>query len=139
MDTQASPPQEVKQMQNKMQNKLHCPIMATMAMISDKWKVLILCKLRGGTLRFSELMKALEGVTQRVLTHQLRQLEADGLVHRKIYPEVPPRVEYSLTHLGRTLIPILDQMEDWARDHADELIEARRQQAAQLEAKALVK
>jgi DNA-binding HxlR family transcriptional regulator len=64
--------------------KLECPIMSTMAMISDKWKVLIICKLRGGTLRFNELMRALQGVTQKVLTSQLRELEDDGLVSRKI-------------------------------------------------------
>jgi DNA-binding HxlR family transcriptional regulator len=96
--------------------------MAAMAMISDKWKVLIIYKLCSGKLRFNELMRSLQGVTQRVLTHQLRQLEADGLVARKIYPEVPPRVEYSLTHLGSTLVPVLQQLENWAREHSDELL-----------------
>jgi DNA-binding HxlR family transcriptional regulator len=115
-----------------MTNKLNCPIMSTMAMISDKWKVLILCKLKGGKLRFNELMRALNGVTQRVLTHQLRELEADGLVARKIYPEVPPRVEYSLTHLGMTLIPVLEQLENWAREHSAELLAAH--EAAQAKA-----
>lgn len=99
--------------------------MSAMAMISDKWKVLIICKLRGGTLRFSELMRALKGITQKVLTSQLRELEDDGLVSRKIYPEVPPRVEYSLTPLGETLVPVLNKMEEWAQAHATELIEAR--------------
>ncbi len=99
--------------------------MSTIAMISDKWKVLIICKLRGGTMRFNELMRALQGVTQRVLTHQLRDLEADGLVARKVYAEVPPRVEYSLTELGRTIIPVIDQLEQWAEKHADEIKSAR--------------
>lgn len=108
-----------------MQTKLECPIMATIAMISDKWKVVIICKLKGGTMRFNELMRALKGVTQKVLTHQLRELEADGLVARKIYAEVPPRVEYSLTPLGKTLVPVLNDLEVWARDHADEIIAAR--------------
>ena len=105
--------------------KLECPIMATMAMISDKWKVLIICKLKKGTLRFNELRRELKGVTQRVLTHQLRELEADGLVNRTIFAEVPPRVEYKLTPLGTTLIPVLDHLEKWAQEHADELMAAR--------------
>jgi DNA-binding HxlR family transcriptional regulator len=100
--------------------------MSTIAMISDKWKVLIICKLRGGTLRFNELMRALKGITQRVLTHQLRELEADGLVSRVVYAEVPPRVEYSLTTLGTTLVPVLEKLEDWAKEHSDELLDARR-------------
>lgn len=106
--------------------KFECPIMAAMSMISDKWKVLIIYKLCGGTMRFNELMRSLEGVSQRVLTHQLRQLEADGLVARKIYPEVPPKVEYSLTHLGNTLVPVLEQLASWASDHSDELLSARK-------------
>ncbi|MGH9548964.1 MAG: winged helix-turn-helix transcriptional regulator [Terriglobales bacterium] len=99
--------------------------MATIAMISDKWKVLIICKLKHKTLRFNELRRELKGVTQRVLTHQLRELEGDGLVTRKVYAEVPPRVEYSLTPLGITLIPVLDQMENWAREHSTELLGTR--------------
>lgn len=108
-----------------MHGKLECPIMATLAMISDKWKVIIICKLKGSTMRFNELMRALKGVTQKVLTSQLRELEADGLVIRKIYPEVPPRVEYSLTPLGQTLIPVLDQLEAWAQEHSEELLAYR--------------
>jgi DNA-binding HxlR family transcriptional regulator len=110
-----------------MDTKLHCPIMSTIAMVSDKWKLLIICKLRMGTLRFNELMRALQGVTQRVLTHQLRELEDDGLVSRKVYAEVPPRVEYSLTELGQTLLPVLAQLEKWAEDHSAEILSARRQ------------
>jgi DNA-binding HxlR family transcriptional regulator len=108
-----------------MYTKLECPIMATIAMISDKWKVLIICKLTKGTLRFNELRRELKGVTQRVLTHQLRELEADGLVTRRVYAEVPPRVEYSLTELGRTLIPVLENLEAWAREHSEELLATR--------------
>lgn len=108
-----------------MVGKLECPIMATIALISDKWKVVIICKLKGGTYRFNELMRALKGVTQKVLTSQLRDLEADGLVQRKVYAEVPPRVEYSLTPLGLTLVPVLDQLETWAQEHADELLAYR--------------
>jgi len=109
-----------------MHTKLECPIMSAIAMISDKWKVLIICKLCKGTLRFNELKRELKGVTQRVLTHQLRELESDGLVARKIYAEVPPRVEYSLTDLGKTLIPVLAELESWAKVHSAELLEARR-------------
>lgn len=111
-----------------MNTKLECPIMATIAMISDKWKVLIICKLRKGTLRFNELRRELQGVTQRVLTHQLRELEADGLVTRRVYAEVPPRVEYSLTELGMTLIPVLENLEKWAQEHSTELLATRKMQ-----------
>ncbi len=108
-----------------MNNKLVCPVMQTIAMVSDKWKVLILYQLREGKKRFNELRRSMQGVTQRVLTHQLRALEMDGLVSRTVYPEVPPRVEYELTTLGRTLIPVLDQFETWARQHSDELMNLR--------------
>ena len=108
-----------------MANRIECPIMSTIAMISDKWKVLIIYRLRHGTMRFNELRKSLQGVTQRVLTHQLRDLESDGLVFRQVYAEVPPRVEYSLTELGKTLVPVLDVLEAWAREHADDLLHAR--------------
>jgi DNA-binding HxlR family transcriptional regulator len=114
-----------------MLNGFECPIMATIAMISDKWKVLILCKLRKGKLRFNELKRALQGVTQRVLTHQLRELEADGLIKRTIYAEVPPRVEYELTNLGATLMPALESLETWAQDHWEELAAQRAHQAQQ--------
>lgn len=108
-----------------MERKLECPILTTITMISDKWKVVILCKLRGGTLRFNELMRALKGVSQRVLTQQLRELEYDGLINRTIYAEVPPRVEYSLSTLGESLVPVLDQLELWARSHCEEILQAR--------------
>lgn len=102
--------------------KIECPIMRTIAMISDKWKVLIIYKLRKGTLRFNELKRELKSVTQRVLTHQLRELETDGLVARRVYAEVPPRVEYSLTEFGLTLVPVLDNLEAWAQEHSAELL-----------------
>src|SRR5271154_7309688 len=108
-----------------MQNKIHCPIMAAIAMISDKWKVLIIYKLCPGKMRFNELKRALQGVTQRVLTHQLRELEADGLIKRTIYAEVPPRVEYELTNLGSTLMPALESLENWAQEHWEELAAQR--------------
>ena len=82
-------------------------------MISDKWKVLILRDLLDGTKRFSELRRSVGSVSQKVLTANLRQMERDGLVHREVFPEVPPRVEYSLTELGKSLKPILDSMQAW--------------------------
>ncbi len=119
-----------------MNHKIVCPIMHTIAMVSDKWKVLILYQLRDGKKRFNELRRILQGVTQRVLTHQLRALEEDGLVKRTVYAEVPPRVEYELSSLGQTLIPVLDQFERWAREHADELMETNRGQKYNCSSKA---
>ena len=88
-----------------------CPVETTLTLISDKWKVLILRDLMPGTKRFGELKKSIGTVTQKVLTAQLRQMEASGLLTRTVYAEVPPRVEYTLTDLGRSLRPVLDAME----------------------------
>lgn len=96
---------------------LACPVETTLTMISDKWKVLILRDLLTGTKRFGELKKSLTGVSQKVLTSQLREMEENGLVERKAYPEVPPRVEYSLTPLGRSLQPIMDAMRVWGEQY----------------------
>ena len=85
----------------------------TLTLISSKWKILILRDLMPGTKRFGELKKSIGGVSQKILTAQLREMETDGLVRRTVYPEVPPRVEYTLTALGRSLKPILDAMWDW--------------------------
>ena len=90
-----------------------CPVETTLTMISDKWKVLILRDLMTGTKRFGELKKSIGSVSQKVLTAQLRQMEASGLVSRKVYAEVPPRVEYTLTDLGYSLKPILIAMQCW--------------------------
>lgn len=90
-----------------------CPVETTLLLISDKWKVLILRDLLQGTKRFSELKKTLGQVSQKVLTSQLRQMEASGLISRTVYAQVPPRVEYSLTELGRSLKPVLDAMVCW--------------------------
>ena len=88
-----------------------CPVETTLTLISDKWKVLILRDLMPGTKRFGELKKSIGTVTQKVLTAQLRQMEASGLLTRTVYAEVPPRVEYTLTDLGRSLRPVLDAKE----------------------------
>lgn len=91
-----------------------CPVETAMAVIGGKWKVLILWHLQErGTLRFAELRRAVEGVTQKVLSQQLRELECDGMIARRVYAEVPPRVEYSLTPLGRTLREPLAALCQW--------------------------
>ena len=90
-----------------------CPVETTLTLISDKWKVLILRDLLTGAKRFGQLKKSLDGVSQKVLTAQLRQMEHSGLLTRTVYPEVPPRVEYTLTELGYSLKPVLDAMADW--------------------------
>ena len=90
-----------------------CPVETTLTLISDKWKVLILRDLLSGARRFGELKRSLGAVSQKVLTAQLRQMEDSGLLTREVYPEVPPRVEYRLTDLGRSLKPVLDAMQSW--------------------------
>lgn len=93
-----------------------CTVAVTLEVIGGKWKSLVLWHLRTKTLRFSQLQRRLTRVTQKMLTQQLRDLERDGLVHRKVYAEVPPRVEYSLTDLGRSVIPILNLMCEWGHE-----------------------
>ena len=94
-----------------------CGIDATLAVVGGKWKASILWHLAQATMRFSELQRQFSDTTRKMLTQQLRELEADGLVHRKIFPQVPPKVEYSLTDKARSLYPILRMMCDWAHDH----------------------
>ena len=96
-----------------------CPVETTLTLISDKWKVLILRDLMPGTKRFGELKKSIGTVTQKVLTAQLRQMEASGLLTRTVYAEVPPRVEYTLTDLGCSLRPVLDAMEAWGKAYQE--------------------
>ena len=90
-----------------------CPVETTLDLIGGKYKALILWHLSSGTLRFNQLQKMLRSITPRVLTHQLRELEDQSLITRKVYPVVPPKVEYSMTELGRSLMPILSEMRDW--------------------------
>lgn len=94
-----------------------CPVETTLTLISDKWKVLILRDLLPGTKRFGKLKKSVGNVSQKVLTAQLRQMEDSGLLTRTVYPEVPPRVEYTLTELGYSLKPILDAMWNWGEEY----------------------
>lgn len=98
--------------------KLECStIKVTLNVMGGKWKPLILYLLQKETLRFSELQKMIDGITQKMLTQQLRELEADGIISRKIYPQIPPKVEYSLTTHGKSILPILLSMEKWGKDH----------------------
>ena len=94
-----------------------CPVETTLMLIGDKWKVLILRDLMDGTKRFGELKKSIGTVSQKVLTAQLRNMEEKGLLTRKVYAEVPPRVEYTLTETGYSLKPVLDSMWAWGLDY----------------------
>ena len=94
-----------------------CPVETTLMLISDRWKVLIIRDLLGGTKRFSELKKSIGSISQKVLTANLRSMEASGLLTRTIYPEVPPRVEYTLTETGYSLKPVLDFMVTWGTSY----------------------
>lgn len=92
-----------------------CPVEVTVSIVGGSWKLTIVQKLLAGTRRFGELRRDVGGVTDRVLTRQLRELESDGLVHREVFAEVPPRVEYSLTTRGESLQPLVEMMDDWGR------------------------
>jgi DNA-binding HxlR family transcriptional regulator len=98
-----------------------CPVERTLEIIGGRWKVMVIHELLQGTRRFSELERALIGVTHRTLTQQLRELEQFGIVRREVFGEVPPRVEYSLTPLGATLQPVLMAMHQWAVDHTTQI------------------
>lgn len=94
-----------------------CPVEITLMLIGDKWKVLILRDLRNGTKRFGELKKSIAGISQKMLTSNLRDMERNGLLTREVFPEVPPRVEYTLTDLGHSMMPILDAMGQWGTEY----------------------
>jgi DNA-binding HxlR family transcriptional regulator len=109
-----------------------CPVEGTLDVIGGKWKPLIIWFLRKRVLRFSELQRALPGITDVMLSKQLRELEQDGIIKRKMYPQVPPKVEYSLTSLGKSIIPVLNALCDWAIQHMkipmiddDEILQSR--------------
>ena len=90
-----------------------CPVEITLSIIGDKWKVLILRELMVGTKRFGEIKDGIEGISQKVLTQKLREMDSDKLLNRIAYAEIPPRVEYSLTELGKSLGPVLDSLKEW--------------------------
>jgi DNA-binding HxlR family transcriptional regulator len=105
------------------EKKYRCFFELTLQVIGGKWKPIIIYHLGNeGTLRFGELTRSIGGITQKMLTQQLRELEKDNLVNRKVYNQVPPKVEYSLTDLGKSLMPILDQLRDWGIGYEDALI-----------------
>lgn len=103
--------------QNPIQGKLTCAVETTLKVIGGRWKVLILRELLVGMQRFNQLHRSLPGITQKMLTQQLRELEEDGIIHRQVYPQVPPKVEYSLTPLGASLNPVLEAMHEWGLKH----------------------
>lgn len=98
-----------------------CPVATTVQMIGSKWKLLIMRNLMQRPWRFNELKKDLDGISQKVLTDSLRSMEADGIITRTVYPEVPPRVEYALSELGESMRPIMNAMEKWGTDYKKEL------------------
>jgi DNA-binding HxlR family transcriptional regulator len=98
-------------------NVQNCPVTATMAIIGGKWKILILYLIYNEINRFGKMGMILKDISKQMLTTQLRELENDGIIERKIYPEIPPRVEYSLTEKGKSLLPIIDLMKGWGNEH----------------------
>lgn len=99
--------------------KCHAGVRAALEVIGGKWKPVILWHLAEGRLRFSGLQKSLPGISQKILTQQLRELESDGIIHREVYKQIPPKVEYWTTAYGQTLYPILQKMGAWGRQHLD--------------------
>ena len=102
-----------------------CPARAILASVANKWTVLVLSVLTEDTTRFNELRRRVQGVTQKALTQTLRDLERLGIVSRRIYAEVPPRVEYSLTPLGHSLVKVLDNIKEWTESHAPDVLQAQ--------------
>lgn len=116
-------------MESNTATQLRCPVEFTIDVLEGKWKPLILYYLLGGTKRFGELQRLMPHVTRRMLTQHLRELERDGIVHRKVYQQVPPMVEYSLTELGHSLEPVLFTMLEWGQRY-NTIVERNRQQHA---------
>ena len=98
-----------------------CPVATTVLMIGSKWKLLIMRNLLTRPWRFNELQKSIDGISQKALTEALRSMEADGIVSRTVYPEVPPRVEYALTELGESMRPIIKSMESWGTAYKEQM------------------
>ena len=99
-----------------------CPVATTVSLIGSKWKLLIMRNLLARPWRFNELQKSIDGISQKALTEALRSMEADGIVIRTVYPEVPPRVEYSLTELGESMRPIIKSMENWGKAYKEQQV-----------------
>ena len=98
---------------------INYPVELALALLGDKWKILILCQLFERTKRFNEIFRSIANINQKMLTQQLRSLEKDGFIIRKVYPEVPPKVEYSLTPLGHSVAPVIEAMFDWAMENKE--------------------
>lgn len=110
MEASALPP-------NAIPAKKTCAAEKALKMIGGRWKLLIIGELISGVKRFNELLRSLDGITQKMLTQQLRELEEDGIIHRQIYAQIPPKVEYSLTELGHELLPIIESLHQWGEHH----------------------
>lgn len=113
-------------------SKVGCPVETTLDVIGGKWKGIILYHLIDGKKRFNEFRRLYPGITQRMLTLQLRELERDGIVHREVYKEIPPKVEYSLTEFGRSLEPIILLMKDWGEKHKNRINDVRAMEKEEL-------
>jgi DNA-binding HxlR family transcriptional regulator len=103
------------------ESRLTCEVETTLKVIGGRWKVLIIRELIAGVKRFGELQRALPGITQKMLTQQLREMEEDRIIHREVYAQIPPKVEYSLTPMGESLKPILYAMHNWAVEHISQI------------------
>jgi len=114
----------------RVRNDDFCPSRAAIDMIADKWTVLVICGLIDSVRRYNELQRIVGTISQKVLTDTLRKLERDGLVKRTVYPVVPPKVEYELTELGQSLVPLIQNLFGWAAEHMDVVKKARQQYAA---------
>jgi DNA-binding HxlR family transcriptional regulator len=113
---------------SKYMDHVDCPIRQILDRFGDKWSILILCLLsHKGTLRFNQISSQISDISQRMLTVTLRSLEADGLISRKLYPEIPPRVEYSLTPLGGSLVPYIENLAEWAAQNMVDIKKNRKQ------------
>lgn len=109
-------------MDKRKASNFHCSVEATMAVLGGKYKAIIIWHLNvSGVMRYNEIQKAIPQATAKMLSQQLKEMEADGLVHRKLYPVVPPKTEYSLTEQGKTLVPIVNSMSDWGHDYFKDL------------------
>lgn len=115
---------------NEIRNALYpdCPVRNVLSRVGDKWSMLVLFTLEGqSSIRFKELQRSIPDISQKILTATLKMLEADGLINREAFPEVPPRVEYSLTEKGKSLLPLIDALLSWATDNMEDIIASRTQ------------
>ena len=115
---------------NEIRNALYpdCPVRNVLSRVGDKWSMQVLFTLEGQpSIRFKELQRSIPDISQKILTATLKMLEADGLINREVFPEVPPRVEYSLTEKGKSLLPLIDALLSWATDNMEDIIASRTQ------------